>query len=48
MPGDAVLNANTQDGQYKLILACIYVLLGISVCTREEVDDDIVLRLYDR
>jgi hypothetical protein len=28
VPGDAVLNADTQDGQYKLILACIYVLLG--------------------
>jgi hypothetical protein len=41
VPGDAVLNANTQDGQYKLILACIYVLLGISVCKREEVDDDL-------
>jgi hypothetical protein len=29
VPGDAVLNADTQDGQYKLILACIYVLLGM-------------------
>ena len=31
MPGDAVLNAATQDGQYKLILACLYVLVGIDI-----------------
>ena len=28
VPGDAVLNADTKDGQYKLILAVIYVLVG--------------------
>ena len=28
MPGDAVLNAETKDGTYKLILACLYVLVG--------------------
>ena len=28
VPGDAVLNAETKDGTYKLILACLYVLVG--------------------
>ena len=30
MPGDAVLNDSSQHGQAKLILACIYVLVGLA------------------
>ncbi len=31
VPGDAVLNAESDDGQAKLIIACIYVLMGLAV-----------------
>ena len=31
VPGDAVLNDSSQHGQAKLILACIYVLMGLAI-----------------
>ena len=31
VPGDAVLNANAEDGQGKLLLAVVYVLMGLAV-----------------
>ena len=31
VPGDAMLNADTKDGQYKLIIACLYLLLGKNI-----------------
>lgn len=31
VPGDAVLNADSEQGQAKLIIACIYVLMGLAV-----------------
>ena len=31
VPGDAILNADSQDGQAKLLLAVIYVLMGLAV-----------------
>ena len=31
VPGDAVLNTDSEQGQAKLIIACIYVLMGLAV-----------------
>lgn len=31
VPGDAVLNAGAEHGQAKLIIACIYVLMGLAI-----------------
>ena len=31
VPGDAILNADSQNGQAKLLLAVIYVLMGLAV-----------------
>jgi hypothetical protein len=31
VPGDAVLNDESEQGQAKLILACIYLLMGLAI-----------------
>lgn len=31
VPGDAVLNVNAENGQAKLLLAVVYVLMGLAV-----------------
>ena len=31
VPGDAVLNADAENGQAKLLLAVIYVLMGLAI-----------------
>ncbi len=31
VPGDAVLNDKSEQGQAKLILACIYLLMGLAI-----------------
>lgn len=31
MPGDAVLNADAENGQAKLLLAVVYVLMGLAI-----------------
>lgn len=31
VPGDAVLNLDAEHGQAKLIIACVYVLMGLAI-----------------
>lgn len=31
VPGDSISNVESSDGQYKLLLSCIYLLFGLAV-----------------
>ena len=49
VPGDAVLNDDSEQGQAKLILACIYLLMGLAILAMSInlVQEEIVERIRE-
>ena len=49
VPGDAVLNDTGQHGQAKLIIACVYLLMGLTVVAMmiNLVQEEVVMKLRE-
>ena len=49
VPGDAVLNDGSEHGQAKLIIACVYLLMGLTVVAMmiNLVQEEVVIKLRE-